>query len=103
MILTDQDSGLTIHIKLGEVVTVRLNENPTTGYSWMVETYGGLEKIDDYLEAVETGGAIGAGGVHVFQFRTTCSCSCELHIKNWREWEGESSVLARFFVNIIVK
>ena len=100
MILTDQDSGLTISINLGEIITVRLNENPTTGYSWMVETYSGLEKIGDNFEA---GGAIGAGGVHVFQFRTTCSCSCELHIKNWREWEGESSVLARFFVNIIVK
>ena len=102
MILNEQDSGRTIDMKVGNVVTVRLKENPTTGYRWTVETASGLEQIDDHFE-VEAGGAIGAGGIRVFQFRSTRVGSYELLMKNWREWENESSVLARFIVKIIVK
>lgn len=100
MILNEQDSGRTIDIKVGNVFTVRLKENPTTGYRWTVETASGLEQIGDHFEA---GVAIGAAGVRVFQFRSTRVGSYELLMKNWREWENESSVLARFVVKIIVK
>ena len=102
MILNEQYSGRTIDMKVGNVVTVRLKENPTTGYRWKVETASGLEQIGDHFE-VEAGGAIGAAGVRVFQFRSTRVGSYELLMKNWREWENESSVLARFIVKIIVK
>ena len=102
MILNEQDSGSIINMKVGNVVTVRLKENPTTGYRWTVETASGLEQIGDNFE-VEAGGAIGAGGIRVFQFRSTRVGSYELLMKNWREWENESSALARFVVKIIVK
>lgn len=100
MTLREQDSGRTVDMKLGGVVTVHLQENPTTGYRWTVETGSGLEQIGDYFKAGE---AIGAAGVREFQFRLTKVGSYELHIKNRREWEGEGSVIARFVANIIVK
>lgn len=100
MILNEQDSGRTIEMKVGNVVTVRLKENPTTGYRWTVETASGLEQISDQFEA---GVAIGAAGVRVFQFRSTRVGSYELLMKNWREWEGESSVLDHLVVKIIMK
>jgi len=100
MILTEQDRGRLIDVKLDDVVTVQLKENPTTGYRWSVETAQGLEQVRDHMEA---GGAIGSEGVRVFQFRTTRVGSSELRMKKLREWEGEGSVIDRFNVRLIVK
>src|SRR5262245_21975440 len=59
MVLSEQDFGRTVNVRMGEVVTVRLQENPTTGYRWAVETASGLEQTGDHFEA---GGAVGAAG-----------------------------------------
>jgi inhibitor of cysteine peptidase len=95
--LTEQDSGRTVEVNVGRVVEVRLTENPTTGYRWTVEAASG---VDCRFDAV---GGIGAVGMRVFQFRSNCAGLYELRLKNWREWEGESSVLRRFEAKILVK
>jgi predicted secreted protein len=100
MMLSEQDYGRTINVKVGDVVTIRLTENPSTGYRWTKEVSSELEQISDHFVG---GGARGAGGVRVIEFRITRIGSYQLRMKNWREWEGESSVIARFVVKIIVK
>jgi len=97
---TEQDRGRVVELPLGGVVTVRLKENPTTGYRWTVETAQGLVGIDDRFEA---GGAIGAAGFRVLEFRTTSLGTCELRAKNWCAWEGENSVIDRFDLRITTK
>lgn len=99
MILNENDSGRTVKIGIDEVITVRLIENPTTGYRWLVESLGGLEQISDRFESDE---AIGASGVREFHFRATKVGLYQLNIKNWREWEGGSSIITRFVVNFNV-
>ena len=101
MILNDQDKGRTLEVEAQSPVTVRLNENPTTGYRWKVETAEGLETVGDSFEKV--GDAIGAAGVRVFQFRASGTGSHKLSIRNWRDWEGESSIIDRFYATILVK
>lgn len=100
MILKEQDSGRIINMNEGDVFAVHLQENPTTGYRWKVETTNELEQVGNHFEP---GGAIGAAGLRVFQFRTKGIGLYELHLKNWREWEGESSVINRFHVKIVVR
>jgi inhibitor of cysteine peptidase len=100
MTLSEQDSGRRVDISLGSSLLVRLKENPTTGYRWIVETASGLEQVGDHFEG---GGAIGAAGVRLFQFRADHTGSYKLQMKNWREWEGEASVISRFIVEGIVK
>ena len=90
---------MKLRVNLGDVITLRLNENPTTGYRWFQETSSGLEIVDDNNEP---GGAVGAGGVRVLRFRVKRGGSHELRMKNWREWEGEDSVIGRFTVKIRV-
>lgn len=99
MILKEQDSGRIIEMNVGKVFVVHLPENPTTGYHWMVESTNQLEQVGNHFEP---GGAIGAAGLRVFQFRTKVIGLYELHIKNWREWEGDASVIKRFDVKIVV-
>lgn len=101
VILNERDNDRTVEVSVGSILTVRLQENPTTGYSWSVEAANGLEKVGDSFEAGAA--AIGAAGVRVLQFRATLPGSRELRLKYWREWEGEDSVTNRFNINIIVK
>jgi len=99
--LIDRDHGRTVESDQGEVLTIRLIENPTTGYRWAIESSGGLELIDDDFEISSK--AMGSGGERVFQFRAASPGSHELHLKNWREWEGDKSITKRFDVNLLVK
>jgi predicted secreted protein len=100
MRLGEQDSSRTVEVGAGSVITVALAENPTTGYRWTVETAGGLERIGDRSEG---GGGFGAASMRVFEFRASQAGSHTLRLKNWREWEGESSVIKRFEAQILVK
>ncbi len=101
MILNNQDNGRTIEVEAQSVVTVRLDENPSTGYRWNIETAEGLELVGDNFERIRD--TIGAGGVRIFQFRASKAGSHRLNIRKWRDWEGESSIIERFYVTIVVK
>ena len=101
MELIEKDNGRTIEILSGGLVAVSLNENPTTGYRWELEKTSGLEIVSDQFQS--TGDAIGADGIRVFQFRAISVGRSELHLKNWRKWEGDSSVINRFDVTIFIK
>jgi len=99
--LNDQDRGRTVDVKAQSFLTVRLEENPSTGYVWKVENAEGLEMLGISFE--RGSGSIGAAGVRIFQFRTSEAGSHNLSIKKWREWEGESSIIDRFHAVIVVK
>ncbi len=101
IILSEKDEGRTVEVSAGSIITVRLIENPTTGYRWKVESSGTMELVGDSFEG--TGGAIGAAGARVFRFRAVRPGSNTLRIKNWREWEGESSIIGRFNATVLVK
>lgn len=101
MILNNQDQGRTVEVKAQSVVTVRLDENPSTGYRWNIEADEGLELVGESFE--RSGEAIGAGGVRVFQFRALEAGSHRLSIRKWRDWEGENSIIERFYATIVVK
>lgn len=100
MILTVQDSGKFVRVGRGETLTLRLAENPTTGYRWAVDSGGGLEQVNDRNEG---GGGIGAGGVRVLEFRARRAGQHDLRLKHWREWEGEKSVIGVFQVRVMVE
>ncbi len=100
MILSDQDRGRTVDVNVGSVITLRLKENPTTGYRWVVGTSPGLEQAGDRFEA---GSAAGAAGMRELQFRAVQVGTHDLRLENRRVWEGEGSAVDRFEVRVIVK
>jgi predicted secreted protein len=100
MILREQDSGRSVQVKQGETFSLRLAENPTTGYRWSVVSSGRLELVSDQNEA---GVGIGAGGVRVIRWVARKVGSYDLILKHWREWEGEGSVIGRFQASVVVE
>jgi inhibitor of cysteine peptidase len=101
MILNYQDRGSTVNVEAQSLVIVNLEENPSTGYMWKVETAEGLEIISDSFE--KESNALGATGMRTFQFRASESGSHNLSIKKWRKWEGETSIIDCFYAIIVVK
>ena len=75
MTLSEQDNGRTIELDAGEVVTICLKENRSTGHSWAVEEDGGLELISDDFEG---GAAMGSSGLRRLEFRAAKSGANEL-------------------------
>lgn len=101
MTLTKEDSGRTVKLAPGGVVTIRLPENPTTGYRWAIASDGGLEAVSDDFE---TGGpGLGSGGERIFKFRVPKAGSHQLRLKHWRSFEGDSSITERFHVTVVAK
>ncbi|AFD01186.1 putative secreted protein [Methanocella conradii HZ254] len=57
------DNGKTITMRAGDTFRVRLDENPTTGYSWNLTVGSGLQVVGDRYTPNATG-LIGSGGHH---------------------------------------
>ena len=100
--LTEADNGRTIDVPEGTEVLIRLEENPTTGYRWT------LDQDDDAVPPAGAdfssapGAAVGAGGTRVFTFTAGQPGDVHLKFKLRREWEGDSSIIQRYQVNIQV-
>ena len=94
--LTEIDNGRTVDVRLGDMVQVTLPENATTGYRWAIDRYD-----EEFIEVLKsephyTENTIGVGGTIAFTFQARKVGTGEVVLKNWRHWEGDSSVTSRF-------
>ena len=104
IVVTRNDEGKTIEAVLNDRFEVRLEENPTTGYTWGIdsaeEKWLHLEG-STFISPEESG--IGKGGIRVFTFRVRRGGVVSLRLKLRREWEKEGSEVDRFEVRIRAK
>ena len=97
--LDETTNGQTVALKVGQKLTISLEGNPTTGYSWQVRA--GSEHLDLLSQEYEPGGtAAGAGGVEVFRFRALAPGETEIAFDYRRPWEREVHTSRRFRVAI---
>lgn len=100
MMLSQGDSGRTVDLRVGELLLLRLDDSPTTGFTWTVS------RFDDRLALVSEDfsrgawRAPGSGGSRTWTFVARQSGVAGLELKRWREWEGEGSVIERFAVTV---
>lgn len=105
--LTEANNGQPIELRQGNAVDLRLYENPTTGFRWQVVRADGLVEEPAVDEARPSRGPVehpqvGAGGTRTFRFRTLTPGTGRLELKLWREFEGDSSVVKRFAIDITI-
>lgn len=76
-----------------DTVTLVLEENPTTGFRWEIETDGEVLKLesDTYQPAQVEKGIVGAGGTRTFVFSVLQKKECLIHCRYYRHWEGKPS------------
>lgn len=97
MIVNEAQAGGEVALAPGEELTVRLRENPGTGYRWAVDSAAGLQLEGEHNEV---GAAPGGAGVREFHFRAGPAGDHELRLKQWRAWQGEAGVVERFSLRV---
>jgi inhibitor of cysteine peptidase len=81
------DAGTRRSVKVGELTTVRLPENPTTGYRWQTASDDAcLRLVDDRFDGAQS--PRGAGGVRVLVFEAVRAGSASLRLMKSRSWES---------------
>ena len=88
MELGPEHNGAALTVRVGETITVRLPENPTTGFRWRpdVDT-DSLAIADDRYQGPDQ--PRGAQGVHVFDLSPTRAGATALRLVKARSWESE--------------
>lgn len=103
-VISGDDNGTTVEVNQGERIRIELESNPTTGYEWAVDSTD--ETILTYEGSTyesEDGDRVGQGGVQTLTFHASEPGQAEIHLKYWRSWEGDASVVERFDVTVVVE
>jgi inhibitor of cysteine peptidase len=97
--LTQDDSGSSRVVRIGDEITVVLDENPTTGYRWHTDLDGTrLQLTADHYQG--PGRPIGAGGSRSLTFEPQQLGPTQLHLVKRRSWEQKA--VAEFDVTLDV-
>ena len=102
--LTEENSGQSIDINTGQQLVISLEGNPTTGYTWEVDSMDEavLKQIGE-PEFKSSSGALGAGGVMILQFQAISEGDTALRLVYHRPWEQGIAPEKTFEVNVVVK
>lgn len=99
--LDESSNAKEIDLTVGESLEVRLQENRTTGYKWIVDSAGGPEckLVSDSFEA---GTAVGQPGTHIWEFRAEKAGSGEIALSYRRPWEEKQQPAHSFTLRVQV-
>gem|GEM_PF-1954367 len=87
-IYTGSDNGKTITMNTGDVFTVKLAENPTTGYSWNMTVGNGLQIVSDmYVPKTTPIMMVGSGGTHQWTIKAVSPGTYTISGVYKRPWE----------------
>ncbi|HVP97115.1 protease inhibitor I42 family protein [Methanoregula sp.] len=98
--VNSSSNGDILTIPASDRVLVRLNENPTTGYTWNATPSKGLAVISDIYYPPNTS-LIGAGGYHEWILAPDTVGTYTFKAVYIRPWEGVSSAADSFSLVIV--
>ncbi len=98
---TGGDSGKTITVGNGETFTVKLDENPTTGYSWDMAAGDGLQIVSDRYVPNATQ-MLGSGGYHEWTIKAVKNGTYTVSGVYKRPWEPATGSEQRFTLTVKV-
>lgn len=100
--ITEDSNGSEIDMAAGETLEVRLQENRSTGFKWVLESAG--EGICALVgDAFENGGAIpGQSGTHRWEFRAEQAGSGTITLSYRRPWEEKQTPDRSFTLRVRV-
>ncbi len=102
--LSTADNGKTVHVHTGDLVMIKLNENPSTGYLWAIDqSDNAILSLQGSDYTPTPGEALGSGGTRAFTFVAKKPGTVHLRLKLWRSFEGDASIIQRFGVTIQVQ
>ena len=103
MKLSENDSGKTVEIHVGDELEVILPGNPTTGYVWEVSSLDSTVMRLDKSDFFASDKAIGSGGMGIIKFHAIATGTSPLKLIFHRPFEQNMAPLKTFEVTIIIK
>ena len=105
--LTEKDNGKSFVLKGNEIIMVKLESNPSTGYSWDLagENKDSIVALisSDYHASLKDKSLVGGGGYEIFTFQAQSSGSADIVLSYRRPWEEKTEPIETFRLNIIVR
>lgn len=105
--ITENDNGNSIDLKKGHTFYLKLNENPSTGYSWQLNLNRGLNLLSDKYHPFESSKngknfVVGAGGFHLWRIEAAAEGDQQVTAIYKRPWEPETGREQTFTLTVRV-
>ncbi|MGM0367836.1 MAG: protease inhibitor I42 family protein [Actinomycetota bacterium] len=90
-VLTEKNNGESLNLEINDIVKIKLESNPSTGYSWVMS-----DKVDstvisvtntEYIESEESEEKLGAGGYEIFTLKSISKGKTPVILNYERSWE----------------
>ncbi len=102
--LEAEDNGREITLQKGQTLTIKLEGNPTTGYSWeVVESEGAILQQVGEPEFEAESDLLGAPGTQTLRFEAVETGQMEFKLVYQRPWETDVEPLETFTVHVTVQ
>lgn len=103
MKLSENDTGKTVEMLVGDELEVALPGKPTMGYIWDVTSVDtNILKLCD-ADFIKNNEAIGSGGLEVIRFHALAVGTSEVKLILHRSFEQNTPPLKTFELTVIVK
>jgi inhibitor of cysteine peptidase len=101
LVVTEAQNNATVNLGLNNTLTLKLNENPTTGYQWNLTTSPGLVvTADNYLPTAPQ--LTGSGGTHIWDMKAVQTGTQTIKAIYMRSWEPVTGNETTFSMTVIV-
>lgn len=103
IVVNEEQNNAIVTVRAGNSITVRLPENPTTGFTWNLSASPGLQVVSDsYIPSDTTGKLIGSGGTHVWDISAQSVGTRTIQGVYMRPWEQATGNETAFLLNVVV-
>jgi len=102
--VSEKDNNRQVKVPLDKALTICLNENPTTGFKWQMQSQaeGILNLVADDFTIPDTS-KVGGGGTRRFQFRPVAVGRGTISLRYRRPWEATDTFSKEFVVEVLVE
>jgi inhibitor of cysteine peptidase len=103
--LTATDKGSQVNIKVGEQIVIKLDSNPSTGYTWEANNLDKtmFEQVGDPTFSSSNPGLVGSGGTLTLTFKALKVGTASLALVYNRPWETGVDPIDTFDITVTVK
>ncbi len=104
--LTEKNNGDSFNLKINDTINIKLESNPTTGYSWILSdgTDSAIVSLIDseFIQSSEDKELVGAGGYEMFTFKAVSKGKTSIILNYKRPWEEGVEPLGTFEITISI-
>lgn len=103
IVVNESQNTATVYMNTSRIITVKLSENPTTGYQWNLTATPGLRIIKDtYIPSDSSGKLVGSGGTRTWDISTEVTGEQKINAVYKRSWEQTAGNETTFQMTVMV-